>query len=459
MRRYFARPRLIFGLLLILLGFIAACGSGREPDRVHILTWKGDVNPIMERYIDRGIDTAEKSQARAIVLRLDTPGGLDSAMRDVIQRIEASHVPVIVYVSPAGSRAASAGTFITMAGHVAAMAPNTTIGAATPINSTGDDIEGALGRKVQNDAVAYIRGIAELRGRNADWAESAVRDAVAVNQNQAVELNVVDFVATSLEDLLRQADGRSVEVMTEAGDVQAITLRTAGAATLENNMNIFEALLDQLATPDIAFLLLSIGGLAIVSEIFHPTFFAGIFGIIALALAYFSLGALPTNWAGVGLILFGFVLITAEIFVAGFGALGVGGVIALLLGGLILTGGGGDTGVQVSRWLVFGLTAVIGAFLLLFVGSLVRLRRMPAQSGRESLIGAKGTARTRLEPRGVVWVAGERWDATAEDPPLEEETPVIVLRKDGLTLTVKRDPASIKLLPAAPERQPEPEPT
>ena len=165
---------------------------------MHVLTWDGDVNPVMERYINRGIDTAERSDAAAVVIKLDTPGGLDSAMRDIIQRIESSTVPVLVYVSPAGGRAASAGTFITMAGHVAAMAPSTTIGAASPINSDGSDIDGTLGRKVTNDAVAYIRGIAELRGRNADWAEHAVRDAVAVNQNEAVHLNVVDFVADEL---------------------------------------------------------------------------------------------------------------------------------------------------------------------------------------------------------------------------------------------------------------------
>ena len=454
MKSRWLRPRLALGLMLVIIGLAAACAGTKPTDRVHVLTWKGDVNPVMERYIDRGIGTAEESNARAVVLKLDTPGGLDSAMRDIIQRIESSTVPVIVYVSPAGGRAASAGTFITMAGHIAAMAPNTTIGAATPINSTGDDIDGALGRKVTNDAVAYIRGIAELRGRNADWAEQAVRDAVAVPENEAVSLDVVDFVASSVEDLLAQSDGRRVDLLTDDGVMQMVTLRTAGAETIENGPNFFEKLLYQIANPNIAYLLLSLGGLALVSEIFHPTFVAGIFGIIALALAYFSLGALPTNWAGVGLILFGFALITAEIFVAGFGALGIGGVVALLLGGLILTSSN-EAGLAVSRWLILGMTGMIAAFLLLFIGSIVRLRRMPAVSGRESLIGAKGVARTRLDPSGTVWVAGERWDATAEDPAIFEDTPIIVTGKDGLRLLVKRDPASVKLLPPAPDRQPE----
>ena len=449
MKALLRRPLGSFGLILVLLGALAvACSSDKPADRVHVLTWDGDVNPIMARYIDRGISVAERSEARAVVLQLDTPGGLDSAMRDIIQRIESSEVPVIVYVSPSGGRAASAGTFITMAGHVAAMAPNTTIGAATPINSDGKDIEGALGRKVTNDAVAYIRGIAELRGRNADWAEKAVRDAVAVPQNEAVDLKVVDFVAGGLDDLLRQSDGRMTEVATAAGGMRQVTLRTAGAGTVENSPNFFEQLLDIIATPDIAFLLLSLGGLAIVVELFHPTGVTAIFGVIALGLAFVSLGALPTNWAGVGLMVFGFILIVAEIFVSGFGALGIGGIIALVLGGLILTGSS-DSGYQVSRWLAIAIPAVLGAFLLLFIGALVRMRRMPAHSGRESLIGAKGKALTTLNPRGVVWVAGERWDATAEDPPLDDETPIVVTASEGLKLSVKRDPASIKLLPVA----------
>jgi membrane-bound serine protease (ClpP class) len=444
------RPRFLLGLLLVLVGIAAACASSsREPDQVHVLTWDGDVNPVMERYINRGIDTAEKSQARAVVLRLDTPGGLDSAMRDIVQRIGASEVPVIVYVAPAGSRAASAGTFITMAGHIAAMAPNTTIGAATPINSDGQDIEGALGRKVLNDAVAYIRSIAELRGRNADWAERAVRDAVVATETEAAADGIVDFVADSLDDLLAQADGRQVNVTTSEGGTTTWTLRTANAPITENDPNLFETLLNQIANPNVAFLLLSLGGLAIVSEIFHPTIFAGVFGVIALVLAYFSLGSLPTNWAGVALIAFGFVLITAEIFVAGFGVLGIGGVISLILGGLILTSSN-ETGLQVSRWLIFSMAAAIGAFLILFIGTIVRLRRMPSVTGKQSLIGAKGITRSRIDPRGTVWVAGEMWDATAEDGPIEDETPIIVTSATGLRLQVKRDPAFIKLLPPAP---------
>jgi len=441
------RPLFVLGLLLVSAGLISACSGKRAEGQVHVLTWDGDVNPVMERYIDRGIDTAEKSKAAAIVLKLDTPGGLDSAMRDIVQRIEASEVPVLVYVSPSGSRAASAGTFITMAGHVAAMAPNTSIGAATPINSSGEDIEGALGRKVTNDAVSYIRGIAELRGRNADWAEQAVRDAVSVNQNEAVSLNVVDFVATGVQDLLSQSNGRRVQVADAGGGVRQVTVQTGGAPLYTNNPNLFETVLDLIATPDIAFLLLSLGSLFLLVEVFHPNILGGVVGVICLLLAFFALGALPTNWVGVALVLFGFILIGSEIFVAGFGVLGIGGVIALIVGGWILMGTG-NAAVHVSRWLVIGLGVTIGAFALLFIGALVKARRMPSMSGDEHLVGAKGRVQSKCDPAGYVHVEGERWEATALDPPLPEDTPIIVTGKSGLRLTVKRDPASIPLLTA-----------
>src|SRR5262245_61269773 len=259
MNTYRPRPLLFVALALLVAGALAACGATKAKGQVHVLTWKGDVNPVMAQYLERGIGTAERSEAAAVVIKLDTPGGLDSSMRKIIQRIEAAKVPVIVYVSPAGGRAASAGTFITMAGHVAAMAPNTSIGAATPIDSSGKDIEGALGRKVTNDAVSYIRGIAELRGRNADWAEKAVREAASVTQNEAVSLNVVDFVASDVADLLSQADGRTTQVSGPVG-LQDTTLKTAGAALYTNDRNIFETVLYIIATPDIAFLLLSLGG-------------------------------------------------------------------------------------------------------------------------------------------------------------------------------------------------------
>jgi membrane-bound serine protease (ClpP class) len=450
MRRLVERPLGSLGLALIALALLAtACSaSSKAPDQVHILTWDGDVNPVMVRYIDRGIDSAEKSDARAVVIKLDTPGGLTDSMRDVIQRIEASRVPVIVYVSPAGGQAASAGTFITMSAQIAAMAPNTTIGAATPINSNGEDIEGALGRKVTNDMVAYGRGIADLRERNADWAESAIRDATSANETQAVDQHVVDFVATSIDDLLQKSDGRQVQVALPNGDLTTVTVQTAGASTTEDNVNIFEQLLYYLADPNIAFLLLSLGGAALLIELWTPGFGVGIFGVLALVLAYFSLGSLPTNWAGAGLILLGIALLGAEIHAPGWGALGAGGIAALIIGGLILSGSG-DTGYQVSRFLVIATGVVLGGLVLLFAAAVINFRRMPASQAPQ-LLGSAGVTRTELMPDGIVLVNGERWNATAEEGHLEEGAQVLVTRVEGLKVTVKRDPSSLKLLPPPP---------
>jgi membrane-bound serine protease (ClpP class) len=454
--RYIKHPRrLVLGLTLLVLGAIAAaCGGSSEeaPGQVHVLTWDGIVNPVMERYIDRGIDTAERSDAVAVVIELDTPGGLDSSMRDIIQRMQASTVPVIVWVSPAGGRAASAGTFITMAAQVAAMAPNTTIGAASAINSDGSDIEGTLGKKIENDAVAYIRGIAEQRGRNADWAEDAVREAVAVNQTEAVELNVVDFIADNLTDLLAQSNGRVVDVPDENGAIGEETLAVTDAPIHENGTTFFEDLLYVIADPNIAFLLISLGGLAIIAEIFSTNGVTGIFGAIALILAFFSLGSLPVNWAGLALIAFGFTLIIAEIFVSGFGVLGIGGIIALAFGSIILlSGGSGPSGegfLEVSRWLVISTAVAIGVITLGLIGVIVRSRKIPNDYGRESLVGSKGVTKEILNPHGQVWIKGEFWSATAEDPSLPADTPIIVTGTRGFHLFVKRDPASIPLLTA-----------
>lgn len=446
------RPLGTLGLALIALVLLAtACASPKkDPGQVHILTWDGDVNPVMVRYIDRGIDTAEESDAAAVLIKLDTPGGLTDSMRDIIQRIEASRVPVIVYVSPAGGQAASAGTFVTMAAQIAAMAPNTTIGAATPINSNGADIEGALGRKVTNDMVAYGRGIAELRGRNADWAESAIRDATSASATQAVDQHVVDFVATSVDEVLRQSDGRQVEVALPNGDLTSVTVRTAGVPTTNDNVTVFEQLLYYIADPNVAFLLLSLGGLALVIEILTPGFGIGIFGVIALVLAYFSLGSLPTNWAGAGLILLGIALMAAELHAPGFGAFGAGGIAALVIGGLILTGSS-DPGYQVSRYLVIGTGVFLAALLLLLAAVVVSFRRMPKTQAPQ-LVGSAGVARTELVPNGVVLVNGERWNATAEEGHLEEGARVLVTSVEGLKVRVKRDPTSVKLLPPASAR-------
>ena len=417
------------GLSMLAAG---ACGSAPDDGGVHVLTAEGAVNPVLANYIERGISQAEDSGASAVVIRLDTPGGLDSSMREIIKAINNSPVPVIVYVAPSGGRAASAGTFITMAGHVAAMAPNTAIGAAHPVDSAGGDIEGNLGKKIENDAVAYIRGIAENRGRNADWAEQAVRESVSANENEAVELNVIDLVAPSTERLLELVDGRTVRLQNQT----SVRLATAGQPLRDNDMTLIEQFLMLISDPNIAFLLLSLGSLGILLELFNPgSMVPGVVGVLALTVAFFSLGTLPVNWAGVILIFLAFALFALEIFIAGFGALGIGGVVALALGGFILTTGDNPQ-FEVSPWLSLGLPAAIGALLALFVLYVFNGRHRPIAIGAETLVGAVASARTPLTPEGFVLLHGERWKATASEAVAEGER-VIVTGVEGLHLSVR----------------------
>jgi membrane-bound serine protease (ClpP class) len=432
-----SRLRLLVALVFVVLGvagFACAGGPGAGPGAVHVLTADGAVGPVRERYVDRGIDAAEDEEGEAVVVRLDTPGGLITSMNDIVKRILSSEVPVIVYVSPQGGHAASAGTFITMASHVAAMAPATRIGAATPVGAGGEEIQGPLGDKVTNDASAQIRALAELRGRNAEWAESAVRDAASVNANEALELNVIDLVADDLDELLAAVDGREVEL--DSG--RQVRLETRDAEVAYNDMSFIERFLDLIADPNIALLLLSLGSLAIFIEIVHPgVIFPGVFGVIALILGFFSLSVIPFNWAGVALIMFAFVLFGLEIFVPSGGILGGGGVVALILGGLLLTSGNPPE-FQISRWLVIGLAAGMGGMVLFVLVNIFRIRMMPAQVGMETMVGRSAVARSALDPKGYVFIDGEMWGAESEQGPIEQGERVVITEAEGLKLKVKK---------------------
>jgi membrane-bound serine protease (ClpP class) len=383
----------------------------------------------MERYIDRGIGTAERSDAAAVVIQLDTPGGLDSSMRDIIQRIEASEVPVIVYVSPAGGRAASAGTFITMAGHVAAMAPSTRIGAATPVSGDGTEIPEDLARKILNDTAEYARNIAEARDRNADWAEDAVRDAVVVGATEAVELDVVDLVADDRAQLLEQIDGTELTV----GGLE-VTLETAGAEVVELPMSPFEDVLMALSDPNIAVILLSLGSLGLYFELSAPgSFFPGIAGAIAIVLGLFSLGSLPINYAGLVLLLFGLALMGAEIWVASGGVLGIGGAISFLLGATLLIDDTQAPFLEVSRPLIYGITLALVLFSLIAVRAVMRTRKRPVAIGGDAMIGHVGVMRGPS-----IFVDGELWSARpAEGMSLPAEGRVRIVGLEGMTLIVE----------------------
>ncbi len=421
---------------LLAGGAIFACASAADgpPGSVHVLTADGTVNPVMERYLNRGINAAEDDEAAAVVIRLDTPGGLSSSMDDIDQHILNSEVPVIVYVWPSGGQAASAGTFIAYAAHVSAMAPGTVIGSATPIDASGGDIEGDLGNKVKGNAVAKIREYAALRGRNADWGEQAVLEGISASAGEAVDLDVVNYQASDLEDLLDQVDGREVTL----GDNRRVELTTADAALVYNDTNFIEEFLAIIADPNIAFLLLSFGSLGIFVEFLNPgAIFPGVFGVIFLLFGFFALSVLPFNWAGVALILFAFLLFALEMFITSHGILGIGGIIALVLGGLLLTSDN-PPGFKVSPVLVIGLASALAAFVIFVFANILRIRHLPAQVGVETLVGKPAVARSPLNPKGFVFVEGEYWSAESEGGEITEGERVVITGMDGLKLTVRK---------------------
>ena len=359
MARLRLRPALSV-LALALATVAAACGVDDTGGALHVVTIDRAVDRVLERYIDRAIDHAEDNDARAVLLRIDTPGGEIGAMKEIVGRIERAEVPVITYVGPPGAAAASAGTFIAMAGHVAAVAPNTTIGAATPITGTGEDIDGALGRKVTNDTVAFARGVAELRGRNADWAESAVRDAISATPDEAVELNVVDLLAATEQELLAAVEGREVTLL----DGSAVTLRVVGAPRVVNDLNLYERVLGIVSDPLIVSLLFLIGIIGIATELFFApgSFVPGTVGAIALLLSFLGVGTLLPGETAVALVVLAIVLVVLEFFIPTGGVLAAAAAVALALAIGI---GQSSTEVSFVRILLV-LVATIGAVVLVF---------------------------------------------------------------------------------------------
>ena len=446
MRWLLRRPLRALALVLLGLGLgsmsLAACGSDNPPGALHVSSMAQEIGPVSANFVDRALDRAERQDAAAWVLMMDTPGGLISSTDDIVQRILAAEIPVIVFVSPAGARAASAGTFITMAGHVAAMAPNTQIGAAHPVAGGGEDIADDLREKVTNDAAADIRGIAKHRGRNEEWAEQAVRESVSITGDEAVELNVVDLVAADLHDLIAQIDGR--EILLDP-DGETITLELAGAPIVETNYNFAESILDVIADPNIAFLFTSIGSLLLLIEAFSPGLVGpGVFGVIMLIFGFFALGPLDTNPAGIALIVLAIILLIAEVFVAGFGFLGIGGIIALILGGLLLIGDASVDAEKVSIWALVVGAGLIGV-VVFGLGTLVAVdRRRPKWSPRltssesEGIVGKEGHAHNTLAPGGTVVVDAELWSArSAAGIEIVEGSSVRVIGMEGLTAIVE----------------------
>lgn len=428
-------------LLLLALSISPAAAN-----QIVVLELTGAIGPASSDYFERSLRQPEVAQSQAVIVRIDTPGGLDTAMRDIVQSILGSDVPVIAYVAPGGARAASAGAFILYASHVAAMAPGTNVGAATPVQiggaPTGAEQEdqdesqpnpqpqNAMERKVINDAVAYIRSLATLRDRNADWAEQAVREAASLSANAAKEQHVIDLVATNLDDLLDQLDGRSVEV---AGVEHLLATKDVTLVHLEPDWR--SQLLAVITNPNVAYILMLIGIYGLIFELAAPgSLVPGVLGAICLLLALFAFQALPISYAGLGLIALGLAFIIAEAFVPSFGILGIGGVISFVIGSIMLFDT--DTEVfRVSMELIAGLAIVSALLLLGLVTLLLRSRRQPKASGADLMVGQIGEAIYAFDGQGQVRIEGEIW-AAESDASLNENEAVRVLARDGLRLKV-----------------------
>lgn len=442
--------RLTAGFGLLLLAFASAMlapGQGlARAKQVLLVNVEGTINPAVDNYISEAIASAESQGAAALVIRLDTPGGLLDSTRTIVQDLLAANVPVLIWVGPSGARAASAGMFITMAGHIAAMAPGTNIGAATPISSDGKDVqqEGGedLGRKVMEDTRAFARSIAEMRKRPIAWMESAVSDAVSITADEALQKGVIDLTASDVGDLLLKADGRTVQLASGS-----VTLATAGASLTELEMRPGQLLMHYLSHPNIAYLLMLLGMLGIYFELSSPGgYIAGVLGAISLLLAFISFQVLPFQTGGLLLILLAIVLFVAEVFVPSMGILAVGGFASFIFGSLILFRTPElDVALDVS--LIAGATAAFGVAALAIGFLVLKAQRRPAASGSSAMLGQRCEALTELNPSGKVFLLGEIWNAHIENGAAAKGESLVVVAVEGLHLTVRKPDAAAQ--PAA----------
>ena len=396
-----------------------------------VIKAEGVVNPVMAEYILKNIHDAEKQKAEALVIELDTPGGLDTSMRSIVKGITASEVPVIVYVSPSGARAASAGVFITMSANIAAMAPGTNMGAAHPVG-VGDKMDKTMSEKATNDAAAYIRSIAKKRGRNPDWAEKAVRKSVSITETEALKLKVIDLVSPNLKTLLESVNNRVVE--TSSGKH---ILKTKDVKVVYREMGFRHKILDFISDPNVSYLLMLLGFYGIFFEMTNPgAIFPGVFGAIALVLAFYSFQTLPVNYAGLLLIILAIIMFILEIKITSYGVLSIGGIIAMLIGSLMLF----DSPLpffKLSLKVMLPGVILTALFFFLTIRLAVKAYRSKPFTGAEGLIGLEGKAKTDIHKEGTVFVHGELWKAWSDEPIKSGEN-IIVEKVDHLRLKVRR---------------------
>jgi membrane-bound serine protease (ClpP class) len=424
---------LVWMVIPLATGLGGSLVAAVSPTTVEILTVDGTIVPVVVDYIDRGITRAEEIDATVLIIELNTPGGLLDSTRKIVERILNATVPVVVYVSPSGGRAASAGAFITLASHIAAMTPGTHIGAASPV-AIGEEMPDEAQRKIIEDTAAWMRSIAEQRGRDVHYAELMVTEAKSYTYSEALERNLIDLQAADLTSLISQINGWNVTLV---GDEEVI-IDTTEYVVARNEMNTVERFLHTISHPNIAYILLTLATLGLMIELFNPgLIFPGVVGGISLLLAFYSLGVLDAYWGGIALILLAAGLFIAEYFVTGFGLLTAGGVISLIMGSLILFTY--TPGIGVVDWrLIAGVTISFTAFAIFVIGTIARGQRRPKSTGVDGMIGTIAIAKTSLDPTGTVLAHGELWTATSEGDNVAPGEEVIIDKVEGLKLWVKK---------------------
>lgn len=437
------RLRLLFYFCLVIAGIVSAASSGvpqlSAQDApvtpvVYQLEIDGTVNPALLDYIIKGIELAESRNASAVIIRMDTPGGMVTTTKTIIKEMINAKVPVVVYVAPSGSSASSAGALITVCADVAAMAPGTNIGAAHPVGGGGQEIDPSMSEKIINDLTAYIRGIVVRKGRNADWVEKAIRESVSITSKEALEISVIDIVADSIPDLLKKLDGRKV-----TKENREFVLKTAGAKVERVLPGMRFRILDAIANPNVAYILMMIGGIGIMMELYNPgMIFPGVAGGICLLLSFFALQVLPVNYVGILLILLSVVLFILELKIQSFGMLTVGAVISLTLGSVMLFESG-EMAMRVSWAVIIPTVAAVSSFFIFALGLVVKALMKKPRTGEHGLVGEHGVALTDLNKEGKIALHGEYWDAHSDNF-IPKGSRVRVIKVDELRVLVTNDP-------------------